>query len=138
MVVAIITGLLFNLLVKNKILPANSARQDLPKNFHFWSQAKLDLSNITLTPGFVLKILMEWVKASRLVMSWILFGELLTSLMRIFLSTKHFKNYFGPTLLGLGLTIFFATIIEICSEGSTPIAADILTRVSAPGNSFAF
>ena len=31
-----------------------------------------------------------------------------------------------------------ATILEVCSEGSTPVAADILTRAKAPGNSFAF
>ena len=28
--------------------------------------------------------------------------------------------------------------MEVCSEGSTPIAADLLTRAKAPGNSFAF
>ena len=36
------------------------------------------------------------------------------------------------------LTIVAATIIEVCSEGSTPIAADLLTRARAPGNGFAF
>ena len=41
-------------------------------------------------------------------------------------------------MAGLGLTILVATILEICSEGSTPIAADLLTRANAPGNSFAF
>jgi len=52
--------------------------------------------------------------------------------------TEHFETYFGPTLLGLGLTLVAATIIEVCSEGSTPIAADLLTRAGSPGNSFAF
>ncbi|MBI4125266.1 MAG: ATPase, partial [Deltaproteobacteria bacterium] len=51
---------------------------------------------------------------------------------------EHFQAYFGPTLLGLGLTTAAATVIEVCSEGSTPIAADILTRAHAPGNAFAF
>ena len=40
--------------------------------------------------------------------------------------------------MGLGITLLVATILEVCSEGSTPIAADILTRAGAPGNSFAF
>ena len=30
------------------------------------------------------------------------------------------------------------TLIEVCSEGSSPIAADLLTRAHAPGNAFAF
>ncbi len=40
--------------------------------------------------------------------------------------------------MGLSMTIAFATILEVCSEGSTPIAADILNRAEAPGNGFAF
>ena len=36
------------------------------------------------------------------------------------------------------MTVLVATILEVCSEGSTPIAADLLTRAQAPGNSFAF
>ena len=39
---------------------------------------------------------------------------------------------------GLWLTLLATTIIEVCSEGSTPIAADLMNRASAPGNSFTF
>ncbi|TQV84035.1 MerR family transcriptional regulator [Exilibacterium tricleocarpae] len=31
-------------------------------------------------------------------------------------------------------TLVAATAIEVCSEGSTPIAADLMTRARAPGN----
>ena len=54
------------------------------------------------------------------------------------LHRNWFQNWFGPTMLGLLATLLMATIIEVCSEGSTPIAADLLTRAGAPGNSFAF
>ena len=47
-------------------------------------------------------------------------------------------TYFGPTLLGLFLTLLVTTIIEVCSEGSTPIGADLVTRAGAPGNGFTF
>ena len=73
-----------------------------------------------------------------MVLRWIFFGVILASLIRAFMDTGDFQTYFGPTLAGLGLTILVATIIEVCSEGSTPIAADLLTRANAPGNSFAF
>jgi uncharacterized membrane protein YraQ (UPF0718 family) len=56
----------------------------------------------------------------------------------MFLDVDTFQHYFGPTLLGLSATLFFATIIEVCSEGSAPLAGDLLTRANAPGNSFAF
>jgi len=75
---------------------------------------------------------------SQMVIRWILFGILLASFVRTFVSIDLFQTYFGPTLAGLGLTILAATVIEVCSEGSTPIAADLLTRAHAPGNSFAF
>ena len=54
------------------------------------------------------------------------------------MDTTQFEQFFGPTVLGLMITILVATVLEVCSEGSTPIAADILTRAKAPGNSFAF
>jgi uncharacterized membrane protein YraQ (UPF0718 family) len=40
--------------------------------------------------------------------------------------------------MGLGLTVLAATIIEVCSEGSVPIAADLMNRAAAPGNAFTF
>jgi uncharacterized membrane protein YraQ (UPF0718 family) len=55
-----------------------------------------------------------------------------------FIKADSFQTYFGPTLLGLGLTVLVATVMEVCSEGSVPIAADLFTRAKAPGNSFAF
>jgi len=73
-----------------------------------------------------------------MVVRWILFGVMLASLVRAFISPEQFETFFGPTLLGLAVTILVATVLEVCSEGSTPIAADILTRAQAPGNSFAF
>ena len=73
-----------------------------------------------------------------MVIKWILFGTLLAGLIRAFVETDNFQTFFGPTLAGLGLTILVATILEVCSEGSAPIAADILSRAKAPGNSFAF
>ena len=49
-----------------------------------------------------------------------------------------YQAFSGPTLAGLFLTLLAATVIEVCSEGSTPIAADILSRAAAPGNGFTF
>lgn len=63
---------------------------------------------------------------------------MLASLIRILVSPEDFSIYFGATLAGLGATLIFATILEVCSEGSVPIAADLVTRANAPGNSFAF
>ena len=49
-----------------------------------------------------------------------------------------FMNYLGPTFLGLLLTLAFATIIEVCSEGSSPIAFEIFNKTGTFGNPFVF
>jgi uncharacterized membrane protein YraQ (UPF0718 family) len=138
MLIAIITGLLFETLVKRKMLPENPSTIDLPSDFRFWSEAKKRLATTRFDIIFLRNMLINGIKDSRMVLRWILFGILLAGLIRAFVSPEIFGTYFGPTLAGLGLTVLVATILEVCSEGSTPIAADLLTRANAPGNSFAF
>ncbi len=44
----------------------------------------------------------------------------------------------GPTIMGLIVTLVVATIIEVCSEGSAPMAFEIFRQTRAFGNSFVF
>jgi len=138
LVIAIITGVIFDWLVGKGTLPSNPNKMDLPKDFRFWPEAKKGLKSVNYNGTFFKEITITGIKESRLVLRWIFFGVILASLVRAFVDTGDFQNYFGPTLAGLGLTVLAATIIEVCSEGSTPIAADLLTQANAPGNSFAF
>ena len=73
-----------------------------------------------------------------MILRWIMFGAVLATLVSTFLPTEFFKLYFGPSVMGLGFTLAVTTVMEVCSEGSTPIAADLVTRAGAPGNGFAF
>jgi len=138
MAIAIVTGMLFDQFVGHGILRDNPRQVDLPADFRFWKNAKEGISNTQFTPNFFRTMLVEGIKESRMVVRWILFGVIVAGLVRAFVSPDQFSTYFGPTVAGLGLTVFVATILEVCSEGSTPIAADLLTRAKAPGNSFAF
>ena len=138
MLIAIVCGLLFDYFVNKGVLPDNPQQVELPLGFEFWAEAKNRLSETRFTPGFIGSMLVDGVKESRMVVRWILFGVLLAGVVRAFISPEQFGTYFGPTVAGLGLTVLVATIMEVCSEGSTPIAADLLTRANAPGNSFAF
>jgi uncharacterized membrane protein YraQ (UPF0718 family) len=47
-------------------------------------------------------------------------------------------EFMGPTIIGLLITLLFATIIEVCSEGSSPLAFEIFNQTGAFGNSFTF
>lgn len=138
MLIAIISGLLFDFFVEKGVLPSNPQKIDIPEDFQFWASAKENFTNTEFSLQFVITMLIDGVKDSRMVLRWILFGVLLAGLVRAFISPEQFGTYFGPTLAGLGITVLIATLMEVCSEGSTPIAADLLTRANAPGNSFAF
>ena len=138
MVIATISGMIFDRFVKNGVLPKNPNESDFPEHFPFWKEVGTHLKRVRPTPTFFWNITKEGVLGSRMVLRWIFFGVVLASLVRTLISPELFGTYFGPTLLGLGLTIIAATIIEVCSEGSLPIATDLLTRAKAPGNAFAF
>lgn len=138
MVIAIIAGVLFDGAVTRGILPANPNKIELPEDFDFWPSAKSGLKATRFDGQFVKSLVHEGIVGSKPVLRWILFGVILASLVRAFMDTGSFQTWFGPSLAGLGLTIVAATIIEVCSEGSAPIAADLLTRAGAPGNGFAF
>ena len=73
-----------------------------------------------------------------MVIRWALFGLLLAAAIRALVPAENYAAWFGASMAGLWLTLLAATVIEVCSEGSTPIAADLMNRAAAPGNSFTF
>ncbi|UCF12007.1 MAG: permease [Thermoplasmatales archaeon] len=80
---------------------------------------------------------------SKMVLWWLLIGMLMAAFARAYIPHHLFEQYMGPTLLGLLVTLLFATIIEVCSEGSSPLAFEIYDKTlkagtPAFGNSFTF
>ena len=138
LVVAIISGMIFDGLVYSGVLPKNPNKVDFPKDFAFWKELRKTLKKIRLTPQSVVGIVISGLKDSRMILRWIFFGIILAAAFRTFIHPEVFATLFGPTMAGLGVTIVFATILEMCSEGSLPVAADMLTRAKAGGNAFAF
>ncbi len=138
MLIGILTGWIADLLVKRGALPANPNARELPAGFRFGPAFREALSQIKPTRANLKSILIDGLKDSRMILRWIFFGVVLAAAVRAFVPAEIFSQYFGPTLLGLFLTLLATTLIEVCSEGSSPIAADLLTRAAAPGNAFTF
>jgi uncharacterized membrane protein YraQ (UPF0718 family) len=138
MLVAFVTGWLVDRLVHAGALPSNPHSVDLPDGYRLGPAFREMLES--LKPGVknYRKLAREGLSESRMVLRWIFFGFVLTALIRGFVPDDTFQQYFGPTLAGLFLTLLATTVIEVCSEGSSPIAADLLTRANAPGNAFVF
>ncbi|MDF1822149.1 MAG: permease [Alcanivoracaceae bacterium] len=136
LLVALITGRVFDALVARGTLPANPASAQVntdgaPSVVQLLREARPSVNGTG-------SLLWDGVKGARMVIRWALFGVVLASLIRAFVPADIFQDWFGPTLLGLGATVIAATIIEVCSEGSVPIAADLFNRAGAPGNAFTF
>ena len=136
--IAILTGLLADLLVRKTSLPANPHSLDLPENFSLRREIPARWKNLRLDRPFFTSALKTALTESRMVLRWILLGTLLAAALRALLPAEAFAHWFGPTLGGLLLTLLGATLLEVCSEGSSPVAADLLNRAHAPGNAFAF
>ncbi len=138
MLIAIAVGWVFELLLARGLIPANVHRVEVPADFHFWREARRGLAAARWDRHFFVETAISGIKGSRLVARWMFFGILLASVLRASLSVENFTEYFGATALGLAATLVAATVIEVCSEGSTPIASDLFNRAQAPGNGFAF
>jgi uncharacterized membrane protein YraQ (UPF0718 family) len=137
-VIAVISGLIFDSLVLRGHIPKNPASIETRENFSFIKEAKLGLANTTYNLEFFKSILVEGLKDSKMILKWVLFGVVVTALVRTFIAEDTFNTLLGPTVTGLAWTLLFATIIEVCSEGAVPMASDIIHRAGAVGNGFVF
>ncbi len=138
MIIALISGLIYMSLIKKGILPENSNTVDIPDGFDIKADFKTRIKTFRLTPEWVMEVLQTGWKDGQMIIRWILFGTIIAASMNTFIPADIFSEFFGPTAIGLGITLIAATIIEVCSEGSAPIAAEIMNSGHAPGNGFAF
>lgn len=138
-VVAVITGYIFMILVRKGVLPENPhGNGAVPDGFDFLADAKQRLAGFRPGPQFFTGVVKDGIVEGRMVMRWLFFGTILAALIRAYVPDTMMVSYFGPTLAGLLLTLLATTVIEVCSEGSAPIGAELVTRAGAPGNAFAF
>ena len=138
LIIGIITGLIFDALVHRGQLPANPWQEHLGEARPIGVLWREFRQTIKFSPGGSLDILREGFAGARIVIRWSMFGLILAGLIRAFMPEEAFATWFGATMGGLWLTLLATTVIEVCSEGSTPIAADLMNRAAAPGNSFTF
>jgi len=141
-IVAINTGFIFIFLEKKGLIEKNkniveggeqfSILKDLrarAKNYKFGlSTLKSDLKGI-VTGAIALGDMVLW---------WIIIGIFLASISGAYIPVHFFHRFMGPTFFGLLVTLGLATIIEICSEGSSPLSFEIYRQTGALGNSFVF
>lgn len=129
-VIAIVSGLIFQLLEEKGIIegkknPDYSQTEKIRWN---WPGFKQTIKGVAKE---------SWV-LSKMVVWWVLIGFLIASFLGAYVPDNIYHQYFSPGLLGLLATLVVASIIEICSEGSAPMAFELFDKTRAFGNAFVF
>jgi len=141
-VIAIITGLIFQFLEKKNLIEKNENILEAKENFCLREDVKKRLKGYKLSIQSIKidarGIYSGMISLSNMVLWWVLIGMGIASLAGAYIPARIFQNYMGPTILGLFVTLLVATIIEVCSEGSAPMAFEIFRQTGAFGNSFVF
>jgi len=138
MLIGLVAGRIADLLVRRGALPSNPHEVEVAGDYRLRDGLREAWSGIRPGDGNLRRVVRDGLSESRMILRWIFFGIAMAGLIRAFVPDDVFSQYFGPTLVGLLLTLGATTVIEVCSEGSSPIAADLLNRAGAPGNAFTF
>lgn len=137
-IIALTTGWAFMLLVRRGALPGNPHAQELAQDYRLGAETKKLIKGITFSRASLKDVLGTGWREGQTIIKWLLFGTVLAASLHAFIPPDMFGTWFGPNIIGLLLTVIAATLMEICSEGSAPIAAELVSQAGAPGNGFAF
>jgi hypothetical protein len=141
-IVAINTGFIFMFLEKKGLIEKNKNTVEVAQEYSikkdFYARLKNYKFNLNSLKQDAQGVAGGLIMLSQMVLWWILLGMLIASLAGAFIPVHFFHRFMGPTLSGLFVTLVLATVIEVCSEGSSPLAFEIYRQTNALGNSFVF
>ena len=141
-IIAIITGLAYQVLDRKGLIERNPRTIDPGEDFSILKDVKMRWREYKFTPvqlkSDVTGVLEGSWGLAKMVLWWILIGMFLASVVRAYIPHSFFANFMGPSLPGLFVTLVLATVIEVCSEGTAPLAFEIFRQTGAFGNTFTF
>jgi uncharacterized membrane protein YraQ (UPF0718 family)/YHS domain-containing protein len=141
-VIAINTGFIFIFLEKKGLIEENKFTIEVPEKFSIITDLRNRIKDYRFRFKSIITdfrgILKGALMLSDMVLWWIILGILIASFAQAYIPVHFFHRFMGPTFLGLIVTLGLATIIEVCSEGSSPLAFEIYRQTHALGNSFVF
>ncbi|MBU3759734.1 MAG: hypothetical protein FGM27_07375 [Candidatus Omnitrophica bacterium] len=142
LLIAIITGLVFQRLEVMGWVEKNPHQAQVPSDFSIQADLRSRLSGVRWSPGFLAGCFGRAARSAaglaNMVLFWILLGVFIAAAAAAVIPHGWFEKFLGPDLPGLMVTLFFASILEICSEGTSPLAFTIYQKTGAFGNAFAF
>jgi uncharacterized membrane protein YraQ (UPF0718 family)/YHS domain-containing protein len=140
--IAFTTGFIFQFLETKHWIEINPRTLTLHEDFSLIKDLKIRMKGFEWTPERLKKdavsIKEGTLALADMVLWWMLVGVAMASLSAAYIPAHVFHQYLGPTALGLVITLIAATLIEVCSEGMSPLAFEIYRQTGAVGNSLVF
>ncbi len=141
-IIAINTGLIFMFLEEKGLIEKNKNIVEVKDDFSLLDDWRKRFQEYNFNLGSIIKdfkgIFKGTLALSDMVLWWIIIGISLASVAGAYIPVHFFHKFMGPTFTGLLVTLGLATIVEVCSEGSSPLAFEIFRQTGAIGNSFVF
>ena len=131
MAIALTSGLIFTLLDKLGWIEGSSDAAQ-PDDVSWDRVTNFDFA------GSLRGVASGAISHANMVLWWILIGITAAAVIGAYVPEHFFMQYLGPDTSGMLVTLLFATVIEVCSEGTSPIAFEIFNKVGVLGNPFVF
>ncbi len=140
--IAAITGLLFQQLARRGAIEPNPHTLPVDEGFSIRRDLLLRWRRYPWSMDQLLRdargVLSGMLPLGRMVLGWVQLGLVLSALLGGLVPHEAFKEWLGPSPGGLALTLLAAAAIEVCSEGTAPLAFELYRHSGAFGNAFAF
>lgn len=140
--VALVTGFVFQWLERRGLLDANPHQVAVAADFSIgrdlaarWKARRWTAAALIEDARGVLRG--AWGLAD-MVIPWVALGFALSAVLGTAVPHGWWARWMGPTAVGLLAALGVATVLEVCSEGTAPVAVEIFKQTGALGNAFAF
>ncbi len=142
LVIAVITGLVFQRLERKGLLEPNPYTVAVADNFlvggdlkRRWMERSWSWRSLV---GDMRGIARGTWGLAQMVLFWVALGFTFSAAVGVWVPQRWWGHFFGPNVWGMLATIAVATVIEVCSEGTAPVAVELYKQTGALGNAFAF
>jgi uncharacterized membrane protein YraQ (UPF0718 family) len=140
--IAFVTGLIFQRLTRRGLIESNPHTLAVDETFSIWHDLSGRWRQYPWTGQQLLQdlrgVLRGMIPLGQMVLGWVQLGLLVSSVVGGLVPRGVFEQWMGPSFAGLLVTLAAAAVIEVCSEGTAPLAFEFYRHTGALGNAFAF
>jgi uncharacterized membrane protein YraQ (UPF0718 family) len=140
--IAFATGLIFQRLAARGLIEPSPHTLVMDDAFSIWHDLSERWRQYRWTKTRLAQdargVLRGTIPLGRMVLGWVQLGLIVSSVLGGVVPHRIFEQWMGPSFAGLLVTLFAAALIEVCSEGTAPLAFEFYRHTGALGNAFAF